>query len=230
MFIRRTMIKSRKRGEPYYTFRLVESERVNGKMKQHILLNLSRHFAVDKKDWNSLSSRINELLHHPPSLLTLELSPELEGMAQRYAAQILATRCSQETTASDTFTAVDLETLALVRPRRVGIEQLALHAIEQLALKEKLSEIGFNRHQLAAALGNIVARMAFPASELASHDWLGQRSGLGELLGYDFEAMGWIASITPLISSTNTKRCWKVTSTVRNEACFHSMKSSPFMI
>jgi transposase len=67
---------------------------------------------------------------------------------------------------------------------------VALHAIEQLALREKLGKLGFNRHQLAAALGNIVARMAFPASELASHDWLGQRSGLGELLGYDFEAMG----------------------------------------
>jgi len=32
--------------------------------------------------------------------------------------------------------------------------------------------------------------MAFPSSELASYDWLGQCSGLGELLGYDFEAMG----------------------------------------
>ena len=65
-----------------------------------------------------------------------------------------------------------------------------MHAIEQLALREKLAKLGFNRHQLAAALGNIVARMAFPSSELASHDWLWQRSGLGELLGYNFEAMG----------------------------------------
>jgi len=32
--------------------------------------------------------------------------------------------------------------------------------------------------------------MALPASELASHGWLQQRSGLGELMGYDFESMG----------------------------------------
>ncbi len=134
--------------------------------------------------------RIKQLLDGQSPLLPMELPTELETLAQRYTAMILATRCDEETTRSDAYTSVDLDTLELIRPRRVGIEQLALHAIEQLALKEKLAALGFNRHQLAAALGNIVARMAFPSSELASHDWLGQRSGLGELLGYDFEAMG----------------------------------------
>ena len=77
-----------------------------------------------------------------------------------------------------------------MRPRRVGVEQLALHAIAQLKVQETLRELGFNRHQIAASLGNLIARMAFPASERASHQWLQQRSGLGELIGYDFEGMG----------------------------------------
>ena len=189
MFIRRTMIKSRKNGEPYTTYRLVESERVNGRMKQRILLNLGRHFEIPKQDWRSLASRIEQLLGGQAALLSIELPSELERLAQRYAAQILANRC-EETTGSSAFQSVDPNTLELIRPRRVGIEQLALYAMEQLALREKLAKLGFNRHQLAAALGNIVARMAFPSSELASHDWLGQRSGLGELLDYNFEAMG----------------------------------------
>ena len=46
MFIRRTTIKSRNNAEPYYTHRLVESERVNGRVKQRIVLNLGRHFDV----------------------------------------------------------------------------------------------------------------------------------------------------------------------------------------
>jgi transposase len=189
MFIRRTTIKSRKDAEPYYTYRLVESERVDGHMKQRILLNLGRHFDVPKSDWRSLSSRIEQLLGGQNTLLSLELPTELEALAQRFAAQILASRGDDAAT-TEAFTLVDLDTLELVRPRRVGIEQLALHAMDQLALPDKLVELGFNRHQLAAALGNIVARMAFPASERASHQWLQQRSGLGELLGYDFEAMG----------------------------------------
>jgi transposase len=189
MFIRRTTIKSRHNGEPYYTHRLVESERVGGRMKQHTLLNLGRHFEVPKGQWRDLSSRIEQLLGGQPSLLSLELTAELEALAQRYAAQILAGR-GEDATQSDPCESVDLATLELVRPRRVGIEHLALHAMEQLALRDKLAALGFNRHQLAAAAGNILARMAFPASELASHQWLQQRSGLGELLGYDFEAMG----------------------------------------
>jgi len=34
-----------------------------------------------------------------------------------------------------------------------------------------------------------VGRMAHPASELATHAWLQQRSALGELIGFDFESM-----------------------------------------
>lgn len=189
MFIRRTTIKSRNNAEPYYTHRLVESERVNGRMKQRIVLNLGRHFDVPKANWRFLSSRIEQLLGGQDALLALELPTELEALAQRLAAQILASRGGEANTPG-ALASVDLDTLELVRPRRVGIEHLALHAMEQLALRDQLTALGFNRHQLAAAVGNILARMAFPASELASHQWLQQRSGLGELLGYDFESMG----------------------------------------
>lgn len=188
MFIRRTQIKSRQQGEPYYTYRLVESERVNGKVKQHTLLNLGRHFSVPKNDWRILALRIDQLLSGQDSLLSLALPAELDELAQRYQALILAGRSEQQTT-PDALHSVDIESLELVRPRRVGIEHLALHAIEQIGLREKLTELGFNQHQGAAALGNIVARMAFPASELASLEWLQHRSGLGELLGYDYESL-----------------------------------------
>lgn len=72
----------------------------------------------------------------------------------------------------------------------MGVEQLALHAIRQLKFDEKLKALGFNQHQLAAALRSIVARMAFPANERATFDFLQNRSGLGELIDYDYEGMG----------------------------------------
>ena len=61
--------------------------------------------------------------------------------------------------------------------------------MRQCGFKDKLAEIGFNRPQIAAAVGNIIGRMAHPRSELATHAWLQQRSALGELIGFDFEAM-----------------------------------------
>jgi hypothetical protein len=189
MFIRCTTTRSKQSGDTYQTYRLVENERIQGQVKQRTLLNLGRHFDVPKSQWTELSSRISQLLSIQGSLFSLELDPELEAKAQRYAAQILAFR-SATTVPDSGFESVSVDSLELVRPRRVGIEHLALHALSQLKLDEKMRALGFNRHQLAAAMGTIVARMAYPASELATHQWLQQRSGLGELIGYDFEGMG----------------------------------------
>ena len=84
---------------------------------------------------------------------------------------------------------VDLDSLELVDPRSVGVEHAALSAMRQCGLEDKLSALGLNRPQIAAALGNIVARMAQPCSELATHAWLKDTSALGELLDFDFQAM-----------------------------------------
>jgi transposase len=64
-----------------------------------------------------------------------------------------------------------------------------LAATRELGLDDKLAELGFNGPQQAAALGNIIARMLAPASERASAQWLARDSGLGELIGYEFESM-----------------------------------------
>jgi hypothetical protein len=179
MFIRCTTTRSKQSGDTYQTYRLVENDRLQGKVKQCTLLNLGRHFDVPKSQWTELSSRISQLLSVHGSSFSLELEPALEAKAQRYAAQILAFR-GAATVPDSGFESVSVDNLELVRPRHVGIEHLALHALSQLKLDEKMRALGFNRHQLAAAMGTIIARMAYPASELATHQWLQQRSGLGE--------------------------------------------------
>jgi transposase len=188
MFIRCTTIKTDQAGKTYQSFRLVETERVNGKVKQRTLINLGRFFDVPQAQWQSLSSRIDQLLTGQNSLLCIDLDSDLEAMAQRYGAQIIASR-STIADKDTQYEAVDIASVALVRPRRIGIEHLALHAVKQLTLDDKLKALGFNQHHVAAALGNIIGRMAAPASELATHGWLQATSGLGELIDYDFEKM-----------------------------------------
>ena len=87
MFIRCTTTRSKQSGDTYQTYRLVENERIQGQVKQRTLLNLGRHFDVPKSQWTELSSRISQLLSIQGSLFSLELDPELEAKAQRYAAQ-----------------------------------------------------------------------------------------------------------------------------------------------
>jgi hypothetical protein len=96
---------------------------------------------------------------------------------------------ASETGEVDRYQEVDLDSLELVDPRSVGVEQAALSAMRHCGLEDKLSALGLNRAQIAAAVGNIVARMAQPCSELATHAWLKDTSALGELMDFDFEAM-----------------------------------------
>ncbi|MCP4009641.1 MAG: IS1634 family transposase [Proteobacteria bacterium] len=188
MFIRRTTTQRGSFGQTYYTCRLVENERVEGKVKQRTLLNLGRHFDVPQEQWKDLTARIKQHLQAQEDIFGIELSAPLETLALRYAAQIIDSQ-SVDIQAGGGFSSVELDSIQIRHPRTVGVENIALHAVQQLELDSKLRALGFNQHQVAAALGNIVARMAAPASERASHQWLQAPSGLGELLAYDYEGM-----------------------------------------
>src|SRR5258705_3520285 len=199
MFIRRSQTRTRTSGEPYSTYRLVQTSRVGGAVKQATLLNLGSHFDLPNKEWPALAMHIDELLQGQGQkpLLDATLSDRGRALAHRYAAQLIALKPSAasitraQAAVADPgepgrFQEVDLDSLDLVRPRSVGVEHAALSVMRQCGFEDKLGELGMNRPQIAAAVGNIVGRMAHPGSELATHAWLQQRSALGELIGVDF--------------------------------------------
>ena len=186
MFIRRTVTR-RTEGRTYHTHRLVRSERDGEKVRQRTLLNLGAGFDLPKVHWPMLCQRIEAILLGRAPLLE-DTPTEVEREAQRIAAQLLA-RAPDGAAARD-VQAVDVDSLELTRPRSLGVEQAGLWALGQLGLVEILAELGVNGALRAAATGSIVGRLAYPASERATHAWLGERSALGELLGVDFETMG----------------------------------------
>jgi hypothetical protein len=62
MYIRRTTIKSRKSGEPCFTYRLVESVRTEKGVRQRTVLNISRYFSLERDSWPDLVQRIEAIL------------------------------------------------------------------------------------------------------------------------------------------------------------------------
>jgi transposase len=200
VFIRRTQTRNRTSGEPYTTHRLVETSRVGASVKQTTLLNLGSHFDLPQQQWPALARHIDELVRAQQPMFDATLSEAGQALAQRYAAQLIALKPSAAAVTAAAaakagarepgrYQEVDLDSLEMVRPRSVGVEHAALSAMRQYGLQDKLAELGLNRPQIAAAIGNIVGRMAHPGSELATHAWLQQRSALGELIGFDFESM-----------------------------------------
>jgi transposase len=120
---------------------------------------------------------------------TASAAPARAANPARSSPRSPASSASSQAGQAARYQEVDLDSLELVDPRSVGVEHAALAAMRQCGLQDKLSELGLNRPQIAAAVGNIVARMAQPGSELATHAWLKDSSALGELIDFDFQAM-----------------------------------------
>lgn len=191
MFIRKTTSGNKSTNEPYFTYRLVASERVGKQVRQITLLNLGRYFDLPQDDWPRLCARIDALLTGRPDLLVA--TEAIETMAQRYTARLLAigaiTPAGSAGAATANFAEVDVGSLQLLRPRSVGVEAVGLAAFGWLGLDRILLDLGFNGVQRAAIAASLIGRMAAPGSELATWQWLRSQSALGELLDVDFEAM-----------------------------------------
>lgn len=191
MFIRQTKTRNDKTGaEPYYTYRLVASKRTGNQVRQQTLLNLGSYFPLPKKDWPLLCTRLEQLLCGQASLLPVDAT--IEKLAQRYAARLITKEKSvatEDEKTTVTYQPVDVDSLEMVRPRSVGVEHVGLTALSWLGIPEILESLGMNGVQRAAAMGSIIGRMANPASELGTWNWLKNNSAAGELLDADFEAM-----------------------------------------
>ena len=188
MFVRRTRTRATD-GAVYHTHRLVRSERDGDRVRQRTLLDLGRHFDVERELWPLLCQRVEQVLDGQGDLFG-DAPAAVETEAQRIAEQLLARGAAPADDAAGGVEAVAVDSLALSRPRSVGVEHAALWALGELGLPALLESLGVDAALRDAALGSVVARMAHPASERATMRWLRGRSAAGELLGVDFETMG----------------------------------------
>jgi len=206
MFIRRTKTRTTDAGEQYYSYRLVDTYRVGDRIRQRTLLNLGSDFRVAPEQWKVLAQRIERIVVGQLEAL-LPVAPEVEREAQAIAALLLnkyagsdlilspqkaspgasQPRCVAPDPADGRdIRGVDLDSLEVMNSRSVGAEAVALSALLNVRLDDKLQALGFNPKQISAAIGNIIGRMVQPGSELSTHQWLQEHSALGELLESDF--------------------------------------------
>jgi transposase len=187
MYIRKTQCQKRKAGGHYYTHRLVESRRTAKGVRQRTLLNLGVDFSLPREQWPDLTKRIEDILGGQHSLFDIDC--DIERLAQGYASRIIISHQDVSDPDDIDYREVDLDSIEMSRPRSVGGEHITLEALRFLELDKKLRELGFNGPQTAAAIGTIIGRACAPGSELATHAWLRERSGLGELIDYDFAGL-----------------------------------------
>ena len=188
-------IKKSKKIDPrtkklYFAYTLIESVRTEKGPRQRILLYMGTDLSLADGEHKILAERIEEILTGQQSFF--QYPPEIERLAQYYTSQLIHRLSkpdhNQETPKSEAdFNAIDVTSIEQSEPRTVGSEHLLLQMANQLELPNKLKELGLSKKEIALALGTIIARAVAPSSERATHLWLTQHSGLGELIDYDFK-------------------------------------------
>ncbi len=191
MFIRRTKIGTAKDGKAYYTYRLVKNVREGNKVRQRTLLNLGRHFAIEKEYWGLLCTLIKNRLSGQKSIFMEDVPEEVRSEANRIAYRLIVAdgkldKSVESKNKEGNYQEVDVDSLEVERPRTVGVENAGLKVMEEVDFEGILRGLKFNERQIAIVKGLVIGRMASPGSERHTYDWLCSVSGLGELLDIDF--------------------------------------------
>ena len=137
MIVRRTQTRSTATANT--TSPIAWSVRACRRVRQRTLLNLGRHFAIPQSSWPLLCSRLDQL--RSQHALPLAAAPrQIEHTAEHLAAQLLVRQVAlpgaakpHDNAADGAFHNLNVDSLQL-RARSVGVEQVALWAIEQVQL------------------------------------------------------------------------------------------------
>ena len=192
MYVRKTSHYNKRTQTEYHTYKLVESVRTERGPRQRTLLNLGTDFALPKEQWKDFANRTEELITGQISFLTYP--QEIENLAQRSARAIIRKQSADvpEKKSSEytpDYQTVDINSTENEYVRTIGAEHVVYHAIKELELDQKLTELKFNKPHMEAALGVIAAKLINPSSERKTHLWLKEISGIDELIGADFSKL-----------------------------------------
>jgi transposase len=195
MYVRKVTHIDKKNRHDYHTFKLVESVRTERGPRQRPLLNLGTDFTLPEEQWKDLANRIEEIITGQTPLFTYP--EEIETLASRYARKIvryqgqpsLPERGVHSGVDEPDYQRVDINTVDNEHARSVGAEYVVHETIKELALDEKLIDLGFYKPAVDAAIGVIAARLIAPSSERATHVWLQNLTALDDLLGADFSGL-----------------------------------------
>ena len=146
MYIIKTVSKSKKDStKKYYTFRLMESQRIGDKVKKITLLNLGSKFNVEQKYWADLSKRIEDIINKTPSLFGLD--KDLESLAEQYAARLILLKAKKQPLSNEDdnnrYKEIDTNSIDNSDSKDIGCEHIIYESIKELELDTKLKELGF---------------------------------------------------------------------------------------
>ena len=187
MFIKPIIKYIKTTGEYKTYYRLCESYRYEKTVRHHTLAQLGTLDELpDQGKRDLLKERISFLIKNNRTGQSDMFGCEdetVELLAQKYFSLILNKGKIDFIKGRD-FHTVDTNTIENKDIREIGTEWLCAQALEQLQLRECLTNQGWEEPQIQLALTHIISRATYPASELRTSHWIKENSAVCELTNY----------------------------------------------
>jgi len=193
MFIRQVKKQRSKDAKIFYQYTLVQSSRVNNKVKQSSILYLgSDPLLADKQNRGIVLSILKSKIFGQESLFPVDPPKLLLDLAlnlhQKY---LIRYQLEDEPTVSippkpelANFENIDIDSLNLTKVHRFGAEYLCKQVMDKLGLGHYLTKLKLNEQQVDLAIISIIARAIYSATDHKTAQILQLNSGLVDLFSY----------------------------------------------
>ena len=185
MFIKEIKTRNVKTGKEYVKHTLVESVRTDKGPRQRTVMQLG-NLKLSKEMWPALiaelESRISgqSSLNIPGTKISLQIRRAADLAMENFTI-CSARRIENRKNAGDEDVTIKLSEISDSKYRSYGAEFVAHSTWNELNIPQKLKSLGFTAKERSLAEGIVAGRLIEPASELATWEWLKNRTAIGEL-------------------------------------------------
>lgn len=194
MFIREVRKQRSKDSGVFFQYNLVQTSRIEGKVKQRVILYLgSESILKDKANRAVVLSILKAKIFNQPALFTDSASKELVSLANSYYEKYCIKYGDEPTESAASippapdkaeFHNIDIEGLELENSRTFGGEHLCKQVLDQLELGTCFSQLGMNQRTAEKCLISIAARALFSSSDYKTAQILNMNSELTHCFDY----------------------------------------------
>ncbi len=192
MFIREVKKQRSNNSQAFFQYNLVQAARVEGKVKQRVVLYLGSDKQMrDKNNRNAVLEVLKAKIYRQPELFPSHISTELKNLALSYYDKYLIKYGEQQTgeislppqPGKAEFHNIDILGMEVCDVKSFGPEHLCRQILDKLKLKECFTSLGMGQQEANKALIAIAARAIFCGSEHKTAQILNMNSELAACYG-----------------------------------------------
>ena len=194
MFIREVKKQRNKASKTFYQYNLVQTTRVDGKVKQRIVLYLGSDPLLQDKNNRKIVTDVlkakifkqEKLLPTSPAQHLLNLSTEYYNKyLVKYGEESGSGAILPQNSDNIDYEEVDVKNMQVNEVRLYGAENLCKQVLSKLQLKECLMGLGMSSEQATKAMICVVSRAIYSSSEHKTAQILDMNSELGAIYNYN---------------------------------------------